>query len=151
MTDESLFSTFARAPIAFERGQGVWLYTADGEAYLDAMAGVAVTSVGHAHPHVVDALKRQGEKLWHVSNWFEIPEQAAMAKRLTDLTFADKVFFCNSGAEALECSIKTARHSMAGRWPRWRPADSQSISRASAKSRPDSIRCRSATTKRLRR
>jgi acetylornithine/N-succinyldiaminopimelate aminotransferase len=73
------------------------------------MAGVAVTSVGHAHPHVVDALKRQGEKLWHVSNWFEIPEQAAMAKRLTDHSFAEKVFFCNSGAEALEASIKTAR------------------------------------------
>jgi len=109
MTDESLFSTFSRAPISFKRGEGVWLYTADGEAYLDAMAGVAVTSVGHAHPHVVDALKRQGETLWHVSNWFEIPEQAAMADRLTALTFADKVFFCNSGAEALECCIKTAR------------------------------------------
>lgn len=107
--NDSLYSTFARAPVAFERGEGVWLYTADGEAYLDAMAGVAVTSVGHAHPHVVEALKKQGEKLWHVSNWFEIPEQAAMAKRLTDATFADKVFFCNSGAEALECAIKTAR------------------------------------------
>ena len=109
MTDDSLFSTFSRAPVAFKKGEGCWLYTADGDAYLDAMAGVAVTSVGHAHPHVVDALKRQGEALWHVSNWFEIPEQAAMAKRLTDITFADKVFFCNSGAEALECAIKTAR------------------------------------------
>jgi acetylornithine/N-succinyldiaminopimelate aminotransferase len=109
MSDESLFSTFSRAPISFKRGEGCWLYTENGDAYLDAMAGVAVTSVGHAHPHVVEALKRQGETLWHVSNWFEIPEQAEMAKRLTDITFADKVFFCNSGAEALEACIKTAR------------------------------------------
>ena len=109
MTDESLFPTFSRAPISFKRGEGVWLYTENGDAYLDAMAGVAVTSVGHAHPHVVEALKRQGETLWHVSNWFEIPEQAAMAERLTSVSFADRVFFCNSGAEALECCIKTAR------------------------------------------
>ncbi|MDR3375969.1 MAG: aspartate aminotransferase family protein [Ancalomicrobiaceae bacterium] len=109
MTDSSLFPTFSRAPIAFVKGEGVWLHGTDGEIYLDAMSGVAVNSVGHAHPHVVEALKRQGEKLWHVSNWFEIPEQAALAERLTKLSFADRVFFCNSGAEAIECCIKTAR------------------------------------------
>eukprot|EP01037_Dinobryon_pediforme_P021065 gene21065-21836_t len=109
MTATALFSTFSRADIAFERGEGAWLYTAEGDAYLDVMSGVAVNAVGHAHPHVVEALKRQSEKLWHVSNWFQIPQQEAFARRLTTMSFADRVFFCNSGAEALECAIKTAR------------------------------------------
>jgi acetylornithine/N-succinyldiaminopimelate aminotransferase len=87
----------------------VWLITETGERYLDFGAGVAVTSVGHSHPHVVGALKDQAEKVWHLSNIYEIPGQERFAKRLTDATFADKVFFTNSGAEALECAIKTAR------------------------------------------
>ena len=104
-----LFDTFARAPLRFERGEGVWLYTDTGERYLDFGAGVAVTSVGHAHPHLVGELKAQIDKVWHLSNLYEIPGQEKLAKRLTQATFADKAFFCNSGAEALECAIKTAR------------------------------------------
>jgi acetylornithine/N-succinyldiaminopimelate aminotransferase len=104
-----LYDTYSRAPLRFERGEGVWLITETGERYLDFGAGVAVTSVGHSHPHVVDALKAQAEKVWHLSNIYEIPGQETLAKRLTEATFADKVFFTNSGAEALECAIKTAR------------------------------------------
>jgi len=104
-----LYDTYSRAPLRFERGEGVWLITETGERYLDFGAGVAVTSVGHSNPKVVDALKAQAEKVWHLSNIYEIPGQEALAKRLTEATFADKVFFTNSGAEALECAIKTAR------------------------------------------
>ena len=104
-----LYDTYSRAPLRFERGEGVWLITESGERYLDFGAGVAVTSVGHGNPHVVDALKVQADKVWHLSNIYEIPGQETLAKRLTDATFADKVFFTNSGAEALECAIKTAR------------------------------------------
>ncbi|MBX5084629.1 aspartate aminotransferase family protein [Rhizobium lentis] len=104
-----LYDTYSRAPLRFERGEGVWLITEGGERYLDFGAGVAVTSVGHGHPHVVAALKEQADKVWHLSNIYEIPGQERLAKRLTDATFADKVFFTNSGAEALECAIKTAR------------------------------------------
>lgn len=104
-----LFDTFSRAPLRFERGEGVWLITETGERYLDFAAGVAVNSLGHAHPHLVEAIKAQAEKVWHLSNLYEIPGQEKLAKRLTDATFADKAFFTNSGAEALECAIKTAR------------------------------------------
>jgi acetylornithine/N-succinyldiaminopimelate aminotransferase len=104
-----LYDTYSRAPLRFERGEGVWLITESGERYLDFGAGVAVTSVGHGHPHVVGALKDQADKVWHLSNIYEIPGQERLAKRLTDATFAEKVFFTNSGAEALECAIKTAR------------------------------------------
>ncbi|MGG7517353.1 aspartate aminotransferase family protein [Allorhizobium undicola] len=104
-----LFNTFARAPLRFERGEGVWLHTEDGQTYLDFGAGVAVTSCGHSHPHLVAALKDQAEKVWHVSNLYEVPGQEKLAARLTAATFADKAFFTNSGAEALECAIKTAR------------------------------------------
>ncbi|NNH32481.1 aminotransferase class III-fold pyridoxal phosphate-dependent enzyme, partial [Rhizobium sp. SEMIA 4085] len=104
-----LYDTYSRAPLRFERGEGVWLITEGGERYLDFGAGVAVTSVGHCNPHVVGALKAQADKVWHLSNIYEIPGQEALAKRLTDVTFADKVVFTNSGAEALECAIKTAR------------------------------------------
>lgn len=105
----SLFDTFARAPLNFVQGEGVWLTTDRGERYLDFGAGVAVTSVGHANPHLVNALKSQIDKVWHLSNLYEIPEQERLAQRLTEVTFAEKVFFCNSGAEALEGAIKTAR------------------------------------------
>jgi acetylornithine/N-succinyldiaminopimelate aminotransferase len=104
-----LYQTYNRGPLRFERGEGVWLVTESGERYLDFAAGVAVTSVGHGHPHVVGALKDQADKVWHLSNLYEVPGQEVLAKRLTDVTFADRVFFTNSGAEALECAIKTAR------------------------------------------
>ncbi|SIP96399.1 acetylornithine/N-succinyldiaminopimelate aminotransferase [Rhizobium sp. RU33A] len=104
-----LYQTYNRAPLRFERGEGVWLMTERGERYLDFAAGVAVTSVGHGHPHVVGALKEQADKVWHLSNLYEVPGQEVLAKRLADVTFADRVFFTNSGAEALECAIKTAR------------------------------------------
>jgi acetylornithine/N-succinyldiaminopimelate aminotransferase len=104
-----LYQTYNRAPLRFERGEGVWLVTESGERYLDFAAGVAVNSLGHAHPHLVEALKAQAEKLWHVSNLYDVPGQEMLGRRLTEATFADRVFFTNSGAEALECAIKTAR------------------------------------------
>ncbi len=109
MAEATLFDTFARAPLRFERGEGVWLVTEGGERYLDFGAGIAVNSLGHAHPHLVEALKAQAEKVWHTSNLYEVPGQEKLSRRLTDHSFADKVFFTNSGAEALECAIKTAR------------------------------------------
>ena len=104
-----LYDTYARAPLAFERGEGVWLVTGEGRRYMDFAAGIAVNSLGHAHPHLVAALTEQAGKLWHLSNLYEIPGQRRLAERLTEATFADKAFFTNSGAEALECAIKTAR------------------------------------------
>lgn len=104
-----LYDTYMRAPLRFERGEGVWLITESGERYLDFAAGVAVNSLGHAHPHLVAELKAQADKVWHLSNLYEVPGQEKLSKRLTEATFADKVFFTNSGAEALECAIKTAR------------------------------------------
>jgi acetylornithine/N-succinyldiaminopimelate aminotransferase len=109
MTGSALYETFARAPLAFERGEGVWLIEVSGERYLDLAGGIAVNSLGHSHPHLVAALTEQAGKLWHVSNLYEIPGQRRLAERLVERTFADKVFFTNSGAEALECAIKTAR------------------------------------------
>lgn len=106
---DHIMGVYARAPLAFERGEGARLYTAEGEAYLDCMAGIAVNALGHAHPKLVQALKDQAEKLWHVSNIFQIPGQEKLATKLTEETFADVVFFGNSGAEAIECAIKTAR------------------------------------------
>ena len=104
-----LYETYLRAPLRFTRGEGVWLFDEKGERYLDFAAGVAVTALGHAHPHLVAALKDQADKVWHLSNLYEVPGQESLGRRLTDATFADKVFFTNSGAEALECAIKTAR------------------------------------------
>ena len=108
-TDNALFTAFARIPLRFERGEGIWLITESGERYMDFAAGIAVNSLGHSHPHLVEALKSQAEKLWHVSNLYESPEQERLARRLCEASFADRVFFGNSGAEALECAIKTAR------------------------------------------
>ena len=105
----ALLPTYARSELSFARGEGAYLYTTSGERYLDFASGVAVTALGHAHPHLVKALTEQAKKLWHVSNLHQIPEQARLAERLTDATFADYVFFANSGAEAVECAIKTAR------------------------------------------
>jgi len=106
---DHIMGVYNRTPLAFERGEGARLFTTDGEAYLDCMAGIAVNALGHANPKLVQAVKDQAEKLWHVSNIFTIPGQEKLAKVLTDLTFADEVFFTNSGAEAVECAIKTAR------------------------------------------
>jgi acetylornithine/N-succinyldiaminopimelate aminotransferase len=104
-----MMPTFARVNLAFERGDGVWLTATNGERYLDFTSGVAVNALGHAHPHLVAAMTEQAQKLWHVSNLYEIPEDERAAKRLCEASFADVVFFCNSGAEAMEGAIKTAR------------------------------------------
>lgn len=114
--------TYARAPVTFERGEGVRVYTPEGVAYLDFGAGVAVTSCGHAHPHLVEALTEQARKIWHTSNLYQMPGQEKLAKRLIEATFADTVFFTNSGAEALECAIKMARkfHASSGHPERFR-------------------------------
>ncbi len=105
----ALFPTFARADLAFERGEGIRLFTPEGEEYLDFASGIAVNSLGHSHPHLVEALTEQAKRLWHVSNIYEIPEQSKLGERLAAATFADVAFFTNSGAEALEAAIKTAR------------------------------------------
>jgi acetylornithine/N-succinyldiaminopimelate aminotransferase len=117
-----LMATFARVNLAFERGEGVWLIATDGERYLDFTSGVAVNALGHAHPRLVAALTEQANKLWHVSNLFEIPEAERVARRLCEASFAEVVFFCNSGAEAAEGAIKTARkyQSVSGRPERYR-------------------------------
>src|SRR5580698_10605258 len=107
--EDHILGVYNRAPLAFERGEGARLYTAEGEAYLDCLAGIATTGLGHAHPKLVAALKDQAEKLWHVSNIFRIPGQEALAEKLCAATFADVVFFTNSGTEAVECALKTAR------------------------------------------
>lgn len=122
MSSSAIYETFARAPLAFERGEGCWLVTGDGERYLDFAGGVAVISLGHSHPHLVAALTEQAQKLWHVSNLYQIPGQERLGERLAEVSFADKVFFTNSGAEALECAIKTARrwHYVNGRPERFR-------------------------------
>jgi acetylornithine/N-succinyldiaminopimelate aminotransferase len=104
-----LLPTYARIDLAFERGEGAWLFTAAGERYLDFTTGVAVNALGHAHPHMVEALTEQAKKVWHVSNLYRIPEGERLADRLCALSFADTVFFQNSGAEAIECAIKMAR------------------------------------------
>lgn len=105
----AIVPTYARANVAFERGEGCWLISTEGERYLDFGAGIAVSSLGHAHPHLVEALTRQGAKVWHVSNLYQIPEGERFARRLVEATFADLVFFTNSGAEANEAALKMAR------------------------------------------
>src|SRR6201986_5281067 len=105
-----LLPVFARADLGFERGEGVWLVATDGERYLDFTSGVAVNALGHAHPHMVAALQEQATKLWHMSNLFKSPDGERLAARLCEQSFADFVFFCNSGAEAMEGVIKLVRH-----------------------------------------
>jgi acetylornithine/N-succinyldiaminopimelate aminotransferase len=114
--------TYARVDLAFERGEGAWLIATNGDRYLDFASGVAVNSLGHAHPRLVEALTEQAKKLWHVSNLYRIPEAERLAQRLCQASFADRVFFTNSGAEAMECAIKTARkyQSVSGRPERFR-------------------------------
>ncbi len=107
---------YARYDLAFDHGEGAYLYATDGRRFLDFASGIAVTMLGHAHPHLVAELEAQTRKLWHVSNIFQIPEQARLAGRLVAATFADTAFFCNSGAEAIEVGIKAVRkyHADAG-------------------------------------
>ncbi|MBU1211604.1 MAG: aspartate aminotransferase family protein [Alphaproteobacteria bacterium] len=115
-------ATYARQNIVFERGAGCWLTTVNGDRYLDFGSGVAVNALGHAHPHLVSALTEQAGKLWHTSNLYRVAGQERLADRLCQSTFADKVFFCNSGAEACEGAIKAARryHFTKGNPERWR-------------------------------
>jgi acetylornithine/N-succinyldiaminopimelate aminotransferase len=114
--------TYGRYDVAFERGEGVYLIAADGRRYLDFAAGIAVNSLGHAHPHLVGALQDQAAKLWHTSNLYRSPSQERLAERLVAASFADTVFFCNSGVEAIEGGIKLCRryHSAGGNPQRWR-------------------------------
>ena len=104
-----LLPTYARVDLAFERGEGAWLVAQNGERYLDFTSGVAVNALGHAHPHLVAAISEQAAKLCHVSNLYRIPESERLAARLCAASFADVVFFGNSGAEAMELAIKMAR------------------------------------------
>jgi acetylornithine/N-succinyldiaminopimelate aminotransferase len=106
----ALYGTYARSDLAFERGEGVRLFAQDGTPYLDFHAGVAVNALGHGDPHMVAALKAAAEKVWHTANTFTIPEQERLGQRLVENTFADACFFTNSGTEAVECAVKTARH-----------------------------------------
>src|SRR5215813_3484079 len=146
-----LLPTYARVDLAFERGEGAWLIATNGDRYLDFTSGVAVNALGHAHPQLVEAINRQAGKVWHVSNLYRIPESERLAERLCAASFADVVFFGNSGAEAMECAIKMARKyqsasgrnvtasslsrapSTGARSPRWRPGVRRSISTASAR------------------
>ena len=117
-----LLPVFARADVAFERGEGAWLIATNGDRYLDFGGGVAVNALGHGHPHMVASLSAQVAKLWHVSNLYKIPEGERLATRLCENSFADVVFFANSGAEAVECAIKMARkyHAAGGQPERYR-------------------------------
>ena len=117
-----LLPTYARTDLAFERGEGAWLTSTTGERYLDFGSGVAVNALGHAHPALVAALTEQAQKVWHVSNIYRIPEGERLAARFCEATFAETVFFCNSGAEAMEAAIKVARkfHAAGGHPERFR-------------------------------
>jgi acetylornithine/N-succinyldiaminopimelate aminotransferase len=125
MTDSAtshLLPVFARADLGFERGEGAWLIATNGERYLDFTSGVAVNALGHAHPYLVAALQEQATKLWHMSNLFKSPDGERLAARLCQGSFADLVFFANSGAEAMECAIKITRkhHAAKGHPERYR-------------------------------
>lgn len=109
MSTEHLMGVYNRAPLSVERGQGARLWSTDGTEYLDCVAGISTNGLGHAHPKLVQAVTEQAGKLWHVSNIFRIPGQEELADMLCAKSFADVVFFTNSGTEAVECAIKTAR------------------------------------------
>src|ERR1700712_94664 len=122
MSTAHLLPAFARVDLAFDHGEGVWLTATNGERYLDFTSGVAVNALGHSHPKVAEAIAAQAHKAIHVSNLFRVPEQEKLADRLCEASFADFVFFCNSGAEAMECAIKVARryHASKGHPARYR-------------------------------
>lgn len=105
----TVLPTYNRAPLAFEKGDGAWLTTTDGRRFLDFGAGIAVNSLGHANPALIKALTDQAHAVWHVSNLYQIPAQQALADKLVEHTFADTVFFTNSGTEACELAVKMAR------------------------------------------
>ncbi len=105
----SLLPTYNRADVAFVRGEGPYIFAEDGSRYLDFGAGIAVNAFGYSHPELVEALREQAGKLWHTSNLYRVPGQESLSRKLVDATFADTAFFTNSGAEAIECSIKMAR------------------------------------------
>jgi acetylornithine/N-succinyldiaminopimelate aminotransferase len=109
LEQQYVLGTYARAPFVLERGQGCWVFDTAGNAYLDCVAGIAVNALGHAHPDLVAALARQAGQLWHVSNLYHTAPQARLAQKLCESSFADRVFFCNSGAEANEGAFKFAR------------------------------------------
>ena len=117
-----ILPTYARVDLAFERGEGAWLIATNGDRYLDFASGIAVNVLGHAHPRLVAALTEQAQKLWHVSNLYRIPGAERLAERLCAASFADVVFFCNSGTEAIEGSIKLTRkyHAASGHPERFR-------------------------------
>jgi acetylornithine/N-succinyldiaminopimelate aminotransferase len=118
----AVMGTYARQDVVFDRGEGSWLVTQSGDRFLDFGSGVAVNALGHAHPRLIKALTAQAEKLWHTSNLYRVGNQETLAEKLVAATFADKVFFCNSGAEACEGAIKAARryHFAGGAPERWR-------------------------------
>jgi len=107
--EQHTFDVYASPTLEFARGEGVRLFDAQGNEFIDCTSGIAVNSLGHGHPHLVEALKTAADGIWHLSNLYAIPGQKTLATRLCEHTFADRVFFTNSGAEAMECSIKTAR------------------------------------------
>ncbi len=111
----ALMGVYNRAPVEVDRGEGVWLHARDGQTYLDCVSGIATNALGHCHPKLVAAIQQQAARLWHVSNIFRIPGQEELADKLTGASFADVVFFANSGTEAIECAIKTARRYHAAR------------------------------------
>jgi acetylornithine/N-succinyldiaminopimelate aminotransferase len=139
-----LLPVFARVDLGFERGEGAWLIATDGERYLDFTSGVAVNALGHAHPHLVAALQEQATRLWHMSNLFRSPDGERLAARLCEQSFADLVFFANSGAEATECAIKMTRKYQAAK-------GRQNTSKVLGRRWMASTRCRSATSKPSRR
>ena len=118
----AVMPTYARADLAFERGEGAYLFGTDGRRYMDLIAGIGVCALGHSHPHLVNALQEQGARLWHTSNLYRIPGGERLAQRLVDATFADTVFFTNSGVEAWEGAVKLVRkhHYTRGNPKRWR-------------------------------
>lgn len=119
MVSPALYNAYNRIPLTFVSGEGAWLTSDKGERYLDFGSGIAVNSLGHAHPHLVQALQKQAEGIWHLSNLYDVAEQNQLADRLIAATFADRAFFVNSGAEAMECAIKTARRY------HWRKGDTE--------------------------
>ncbi|MDE0781185.1 MAG: aspartate aminotransferase family protein [Alphaproteobacteria bacterium] len=118
----AVMPTYGHPTVSFEKGEGAYLFDTGGRRYLDFAAGIAVNSLGHSHPHLVAALTEQAGRLWHVSNLYNIPDQVRLAERLCGMSFADAVFFCNSGTEAMEGSVKAARryHAVNGNPERWR-------------------------------
>ncbi len=118
----AVLPVYRRSSITIERGEGVYLFSPEDDCYLDFAAGIAVNALGHCHPHVVAALKKQADILWHCSNMYQMPQLDEFARRLTSACFADKVFFCNSGGEAVECGLKILRkyHDFSGNPQRYR-------------------------------